>query len=420
MPVKDTAREAAFAAMQAARNDIVGVCREIHDDPEVAGDEHRAAERLRGLFARNGFEVEVGVAGLSTAFRATRRNHDTEAMRKGLRHGHIAILVRYDGDPSNDHRDGHPLGLAAALSAAFGVSGGLDSEYGAVTVIGFPGDAGLVAMARAGVFEEFDAVLGAQPATSGEGFCYTIEGTGGTLAARSATVTVDGDPSGFIDVLQAAVTTIEAPNGIVIASNADGVVELSLTGRTSNDLMDLSANVERIVDETPGATVTFGSTFDDTIVNRILARRVKTYADTLGYKLDKIRKSEPGPASGWGSVSHVTPTFVLHFPFTSNSVVKGTPEFSAAAGRSESYDRALQFAECLCMAGLDALRDMQFRSIADDQLVKALAQRGVHREHRRWLGVHPVIKDLDAKKNGKKGPKMSDFRMVRGPGMRDN
>jgi hypothetical protein len=313
------------------------------------------------------------------------------------------------------------LGLAAALSATLGISGGLDSEHGSVTVIGFPGDAGLVAMARAGVFEEFDAVVGAQPATSGEGFCYTIEGTGDTLAARSATVTVDGDPSGIVDVLQAAMTTIEPPNEIAISPSLDGVIELRLTGRTSNELMDLSANVERIVDETSGSSVSFGSTVDDTIVNRILARRVKTYADTLGYKLDKIHKSEPGPASGWGSVSHVSPTFLLHFPFTSDSVIEGTPEFAAAAGRSESYDRAFQFAECLCMAGLDALRDMQFRSIADDQLVKALAKRGVHREHRRWLGVHPVIKDpASTKQNGKKGPRMSDFRMVRGPGMSDN
>jgi hypothetical protein len=75
------------------------------------------------------------------------------------------------------------------------------------------------------------------------------------------------------------------------------------------------------------------------------------------------------------------------------------------------------------MAGLDCLRDMQFRSIADDQLVKALAQRGISRQHRRWLGVHPVIKEAGANgTNGKikTGPRLSDFRMVRGPGMPDN
>ncbi|HYI15288.1 MAG TPA: hypothetical protein VEX37_07855 [Thermomicrobiales bacterium] len=421
MPVKDTAREAAFAAIRAARTDIVRICREILEDPAEAGDEQRASERLRGLLAHYGFEVESGVAGLPTAFRATKKNHDRHAMRNGLRHGSIAILVPAGADLSTRHGDAHPLGLATALGAAIGISQGLDSEHGSVTVIGFSGDVALDAMARAGVFDEFDAVIGAQPATSGEGFCYTIDGTGETLAARVATIVVEGDTAAFVASVEVAASTLAAPNRIEIVSQAAGTVELNLTGRTSSDLLDLSATVQRIEDETPGIRVEFGTTFDDMIVNRIIARRVKTYADTLGYKLDKAHKSEPGQASGWGSVSHATPTFVLNFPFTTASVVKGTPEFAAAAGASESFDRAITFAECLCMAGLDVLRDMQFRSIADDQLVKALAARGVRREHRRWLGVHPVIKDPEApSKSGKKGPKMTEFKMVRGPGMRDN
>lgn len=422
MPVKDTAREAAFAAMRAARSEIVRVCREIHDDPEEAGDEQRAADRLRSLLSQHGFEVESGVAGLPTAFIATKKNHDTDAMRKGLRHGHVAMLMRYDGDLVHGHIDGHPVGLAATLGAAIGLGSGLDSEFGAVSVVGFPGDDALVAMARAGVFNEFDAALGAQPASSGEGFCYTIDSTGDTLAARTARVEAGGNPATLIDAINGVAATLEAPSQITIASVSDGVVELNLTSRTSNELLDLSAELQRCFEDTPEATVSFGSVIDDFVVSRILARRVKTYANTLGCKLDKTHKSEPAPASGWGSVSYATPAYVLNFPFTTDSVVRGTTEFAAAAGRSESYDRALQFAECLCMVGMDVLRDMQFRSIADDQLVKTLAQRGIRREHRRWLGVHPVIKDPNAngnEKNGKKGPKMSDFRIVRGPGMRD-
>jgi len=290
-----------------------------------------------------------------------------------------------------------------------------------VTVIGFPGDAGLLTMAQAGVFDEFDAVLGARPATSGEGYCHTIESTGETLAARSATVSVAGDSAGIVATITAGASTLEAPNRIEIVSAANGVVDLTLTGRTSIELRGLSESLQRPVDETPGASLSLGEAFEDTIVSRILARRVKTYADTLGYKMDKIRKAEPDAASGWGCVSYATPAFVLNFPFTTEPVVRGESAFAAAAATSESYDRALEFAECLCMAGLDALRDMQFRSISDDQLVKVLAKRGISRQHRRWLGVHPVIKGPNANgKNGRKGPKLSDFRMVRGPGMRDN
>ena len=421
MPVKDTAREAAFAAIRAARGDIIRVCREIQDNPEPAGDGSGAVGRLGALLMQHGFEVESGVAGLPVAFRATRRNHDLDAMRKGLRHGHVAVLVRVDADPAAGQSDGNPIRLAVALGAAIGIGAGLESEFGTVTVIGYPGDAGLVAMAQAGVFDEFDAVLGARPASSGEGFCHTIDATGETLAGRSVTISVEGAASALVAAVTSEASLLDAPNQIVIVPGAEGAVELTLTGRTSTELRDLSATIQRLVDATPGASATFGSVTDDMIVSRILARRVKTYANTLGYKMDKIHKSEPDAASGWGSVSHATPTFLLNFPFTTDQVVRGDPAFAVAAARSESFDRALEFAECLCMAGLDTLRDMQFRSIADDQLVKALAKRGISRQHRRWLGLHPVIKDPnDNGKSGRKGPRMSDFRMVRGPGMRDN
>jgi hypothetical protein len=119
-------------------------------------------------------------------------------------------------------------------------------------------------------------------------------------------------------------------------------------------------------------------------------------------------------------VSYATPTFVLNFPFTTEPVTRGDAGFARAAEASEAFQRAFAFAECLYLTGLDVLRNMEFRSIADDQLVRALRQRGINRGHRRWLGVHPVIKSPDDNGKKKKGPKLSEFRMVRGPGMRDN
>ncbi len=424
MPVKDMAREAAFAAIRAARNDVMRVCRELYINADGSGSDDSPANRLMSFLADHGFEVESGIAGLQNAFRASRRNHDTDAMRKGLRHGHVAYLVRSGSDIQQEQLDGNPLGLATVLGAAIGLGASLGDEFGAVTVIGFPDDAALVAFARAGVFDEFDAVFGARPATTGEGYCYTIDGTGDTLAARTATITLSGDRTSLIEAITSQVDTSAPATAVEVVSTAGDTVDLTLTGTTSVDLRAMTENVQRLIDETPGASVTFGDARDDSIVNRILARRVKTYADTLGYKMDKIRKTDPEPATGWGSVSYAVPTFLFNFPFTTADVTRGTAAFATVTSASESFDRALQFAEPLCMAGLDTLRDMQFRSIADDQLVKTLAKRGIGRAHRRWLGVHPVIKDSDANgktgKNGKKGPKMSDFRVVRGPGMSDN
>ncbi|HEX5165890.1 MAG TPA: hypothetical protein VFV93_10885 [Thermomicrobiales bacterium] len=405
MPVKDTAREATIAAIRAARIEVTRACRDIETDSGKA-------ERLNELLAGHGFEVSSGVAGIADASRADRKHLDRAAMRNGLRHGHIAYLVDLDSPTS--------LGSATVLAAAIGCGVALESEHGLVTVITYPGDAALLAIANAGVFDEFDAVFGARPAETGAGFAYTINSTGDTLASRSADITVERDATAFLAQLEAETAQHDAPSRID-GSIEDGFVRLTLTARTSVELRDLSAIVQRLAAETPGASVSFGNPTDDMLVSRILARRVKTYADTLGYTFEQVAKLDPEPATGWGNVSQVTPAFRLSFPFTTDQVVNGDPAFAAAAARSTSYDRALEFGECLGLAGLDALRDMQFRAIADDQLIKALAARGVNRQHRRWLGVHPVIKDTNEKANGKKkGPRLADFRMVRGPGMRDN
>jgi hypothetical protein len=405
MPVKDTVREATILASRAARNEVTQVCRETDAG---AG----SAERLTDLLAGHGFEFASGVAGLADVWRADLRNLDRAAMRNGLRHGHIAFLIDLNALTA--------LGTATVLVAAVGCAAALKTEYGLVTVIGYPDDAALLAIANAGMFDEFDSVFGARPASSGAGFAYTINGTGDTLAARSADVTVDGDPAAFLANLEAETVALDAPNRID-GSIVDGVVRVTLTARTSVELRNLSATVQRLADETPGASISFGNPTDDMLVSRILARRVKTYADTLGYRFNKVEKLDPDAATGWGNLSQVTPAFRLNFPFTADQVDAGDPAFVAAAAQSTSYDRALEFGECLGLAALDALRDMQFRAIADNQLVKELAARGVNRQHRRWLGVHPVIKDPNGNGNGKKkGPRLADFRMVRGPGMRDN
>jgi hypothetical protein len=405
MPAKDMVRTATIAAIRKARTDVTRVCREIDADSGKA-------EHLNELLNKHGFEVSTGVAGLADAFRADLRHFDRAAMRNGLRHGQIAFLIDLNAETM--------LGTATTLVAAIGCGAALETEHGLVSVIGYPGDAALLAIANAGIFDEFDCVFGAQPASSGAGFAYTINGTGDTLAARSADVTADGDAAAFLTSLEEEAATLEAPNNIA-GSIVDGVVRLVLIARTSVELRDLSAVVQRLADESSGASVSFGIPTDDMLVSRILARRVKTYADTLGYRFNKVEKLDPEAATGWGNVSQVTPTFRLNFPFTTEHVIAGDPAFAAAAAQSDSYDRALEFGECLGLTGLDAVRDMQFRAIADDQLVKALAMRGVSRQHRRWLGIHPVVKDPNEKSNGKKkGPRLADFRMVRGPGMRDN
>ena len=108
-------------AIDGAGTDIATVCAQIFENPEPAFEEVQAATLLANTLAGHGYEVEFELAGLKTAFQATQRNFDSEAMRKGLRHGHVAILAEYDADPAG-HQSGRHLVAGAALASAIGLA----------------------------------------------------------------------------------------------------------------------------------------------------------------------------------------------------------------------------------------------------------------------------------------------------------
>src|SRR5262249_24317788 len=65
-PMKD----AIALAADALRATIVGISRDLHADPELSLEERRACALLAGKLEASGFAVEIGAAGLETAFLA--------------------------------------------------------------------------------------------------------------------------------------------------------------------------------------------------------------------------------------------------------------------------------------------------------------------------------------------------------------
>lgn len=432
MSVKDAARGAAWAAMQQARDAAMRVARELYDDPEPAWHEERAAERLTAVLERHGFTVERGVAGLPTAFRATKLRHDREQMRKGLRHAHVAYLAEYDALPEVGHAHGHHLGAGAAALAAIGLAGALETELGTVTVFGCPAataHGGKLAMTAAGLFEEPDVALGAHPAPPGEGYFYTIDDSGDTLAEQRVTVSF-ADPAAARLLLAAgeALSAGLSDGDSIAALPADDGALLVVRGRDAGRVRQLRGQLrERLhaLVGAPGATLTDAPLCETMVVNRVLARRMKTCADNLGLRMDDIVKAPPTRVTDWGNVSRAVASFEGLFPITTEPAAWGEESFTRASNTDEAYEQMARMAECLCFTGLDVLRDMDFRAIADSQLVKTLKARGIERPFRRWLGVHPVLppdpvngrEGGNGSGNGNGGPKLESFRIVRDPGL---
>src|SRR5260370_28786774 len=89
-------------------DDLEKLSRQIHDNPELAYQEVKAAAWLAEFLDRQGFTVERGVAGVATAFRATIETGDGPT---------VAILCEYDALPGIGHACGHNVSAPAGVGA---------------------------------------------------------------------------------------------------------------------------------------------------------------------------------------------------------------------------------------------------------------------------------------------------------------
>ncbi|MDD5338829.1 MAG: M20 family peptidase, partial [Dehalococcoidales bacterium] len=128
----------------------------IHDNPEIAMQEHKASGWLTEFLKEHGFAVEKGTGGLPTAFKAV----------YGKGKPVIAFLAEYDALPKVGHGCGHNLIATGSIAAGIAAKLAVDECGGSVIVFGTPAeeaDAGKAIMAEQGVFKGLDAALITHP-----------------------------------------------------------------------------------------------------------------------------------------------------------------------------------------------------------------------------------------------------------------
>ncbi|MFP8890223.1 amidohydrolase [Natrialbaceae archaeon A-CW2] len=159
-----------FDAIERDRPILERMAREIWESPELGLHEERSAALLREALADEGFDLEVGIGGMPTAFIATYGEGDAT----------VGILGEYDAlpglsqrvcaerDPVEEgepgHGCGHNLFGVAGVGAALGVKRKIEDGdlEGTIKFFGCPAEetlVGKVFMARAGAFDDLDAAL---------------------------------------------------------------------------------------------------------------------------------------------------------------------------------------------------------------------------------------------------------------------
>lgn len=151
----------AAAAVDEARDTLVGISRRLHANPEIRWREHASVALLAERLRESGFEVETGVADLETAFVA----------RRGTGSRRVAFVAEYDALEGLGHACGHNLIAAAAVGAGTALAAVADELDATVLVVGTPaeeGGGGKIPMLEAGVFDgvEFAMMVHPGPADS--------------------------------------------------------------------------------------------------------------------------------------------------------------------------------------------------------------------------------------------------------------
>ena len=163
-----------LAAVESKREAALATHRFVHGHPELAHEEHECSRYLGDLLEGAGFEVERGIAGMSTAFRA-KLTGAAPGRSVGLVALYDAVPVfRPDGSIEPVHSCGHDAIAGGVAAAALALADLREEISGTLVVVGCPADeipaplmvergGGKAVSAAAGVWDGIDAALYAHP-----------------------------------------------------------------------------------------------------------------------------------------------------------------------------------------------------------------------------------------------------------------
>lgn len=210
---------------------LVDLSRRIHAEPELAFREYRSVEKVAGLAAEEGFDVDRGVADLDTAFTATYGSGDLV----------VGLCAEYDALPEVGHACGHNVIAAASVGAALALRDVADRLGITVKLIGTPAEevgGGKVLMLERGVFDDVALSMMVHPAP------YEA------CAARSLAITdVEVRYTGKSSHAAAAAHLgVNAADAITVAQVAIGLARQHLEpGQMVSGIVTLGGTVPNIV-----------------------------------------------------------------------------------------------------------------------------------------------------------------------------
>ena len=362
-------------AVELQRRQLIQLSLSIHDNPELGFEEEKASAWLTGYLEGCGFQVERGIAGLATAFRAT----------YGQGSPRIALLAEYDALPKIGHGCGHNIIGVSAVGAGVASKSIIDQLGGSILVVGTPGEEGLggkIDMVKAGAFQGIDVAMIIHPdnlnmVTIQALACSTLEVEFFGLPAHAA-----GQPHKGINALEAmiiAFTSInslrqhireearvhgiitdggEAPN-IVPAHSAATFLIRAPENEYLDELKGRILNCFTGASIASGARLEYrwrGTTYAPMKNNVTLARLFGQNLESLGRQVVPFDPRFGFGSTDMGNVSQLLPSIHPTIAVASPGVSIHTPEFAAATASEAGHKGLMDAAKAMAMTVADILQ----------------------------------------------------------------
>ena len=380
----------ASKAIDDHKEEIFEISNQIHAEPELGHQEYKASKRLVDELEKYGYSVKYDVAGMKTAFVAT----------KGKGKPKIGILAEYDALPGIGHACGHNLIATSALGAAIGLSDLIDEMGGTIVVYGTPAEEGVVQNAGGKVvmldeIKKSDAAIMIHPGPSWGSHTKSNARESFLVEFFGKSSHAGGSPEKGINALDGILLTYTAINALRQQLNKDirvhGIIKYG--GDAPNIIPDyasahlyvraptmpmLKETYDKVKNIVKGAELQTGAkskitqvanTYANKIPNKVLSDIFRDNMLSLG--VDYPEEEEPrqgGGSTDFGNVSQEIPSLSAYINI-GDDVVLHSPEGTKATGTVKANEVMILGAKGLAFTAIDLLTKPELLKEAKEEQV---------------------------------------------------
>ncbi|OGO24272.1 MAG: hypothetical protein A2144_06095 [Chloroflexi bacterium RBG_16_50_9] len=348
----------------------------IHDNPETAFKEFKAAAWLAEYLEEKGFSVERGICELPTAFRGS----------YGTGKPVIAILAEYDALPRLGHACGHNLIATAAIGAGEAAKEAVDSLGGSIMVIGTPGEelyGGKAIMAERGAFDGVDLAMMVHPGGENIATVYTLACQTLEIEFFGKAVHAAARPEAGVNALEALIQSFNSINSLrqhvrekarIHGIITDGGEAANIVPEHTAASFIVRAEDDGYLDELKakvlncfvGAAMATGAKLEyrwgevryASMVNNVnLARVFMQNMQALGYDMRLGDATVRSFSTDVGNVSQLMPAIQPLVAISPADVSIHSPRFAQAAASETGLRCILDAAKAMAMTVIDILAD---------------------------------------------------------------